>query len=407
MASDAGRRKGSEMCTSERPKRREELLAALASIAQYGQPPRDYPTLFSVGMEAYLQYFEREVLEALLVPGGSSVRFYEGAYGDGKTHFLLQLQHLGWRRGMAVAWIDLSQWLRLEDWQGLTVMLLERLTLSLDGECRRSLPEILALLGQDPARLQAVEALKRSVLPHAGFQQAMIMALEGRIVRPEARSVLAGFLTGKSVKQPEFKSVGLPPIKGMTKKNAKRVLQTALQGLRLLGVPGILVLIDETEQSFVSGSGRPQKIHPKIANWLRLLIDSAMVEGTFPGTGFVFTLLPGYLEQAGQYYPALSQRLQMISGPNGATRKAGWRWPFKPLDSIYVRPANEDPEEQFMRLAIKALVSELRRWGVALSEQDEEIWRAGRAALKRHAGSGYRRNVMKALAEAAFRRLRG
>ena len=73
-----------------------------------GSVPVDQVPLFTVGRERWLRIIEDD-LTNYIAAGGAKVRFVNGDYGDGKTHFLSVIQHLVQHAGFAVSFVVLTR----------------------------------------------------------------------------------------------------------------------------------------------------------------------------------------------------------------------------------------------------------------------------------------------------------
>src|ERR1700752_4008279 len=90
----------------------EELQPVAArSIIEHlrrGSVPVDQVTYFTVGRERWLSIIEDD-LSNYIAAGGAKVRFLNGDYGDGKTHFLSVIQHIAKQAGFAVSFVVLTR----------------------------------------------------------------------------------------------------------------------------------------------------------------------------------------------------------------------------------------------------------------------------------------------------------
>src|SRR6266487_4791234 len=73
-----------------------------------GSVPVDQVTYFTVGRERWLSIIEDD-LTNYIAAGGAKVRFLNGDYGDGKTHFLSVIQHMVQQAGFAVSFVVLTR----------------------------------------------------------------------------------------------------------------------------------------------------------------------------------------------------------------------------------------------------------------------------------------------------------
>ena len=70
--------------------------------------PVEQVPCFTVGRERWLSIIEDD-LAHYIGAGGTKVRFLNGDYGDGKTHFLSIIQHLAVQAGFAVSFVVLTR----------------------------------------------------------------------------------------------------------------------------------------------------------------------------------------------------------------------------------------------------------------------------------------------------------
>ena len=87
------------------------VAAVTARIIEHlrrGSVPVDQVTYFTVGRERWLSIIEDD-LTNYIAAGGAKVRFLNGDYGDGKTHFLSVIQHLVQQAGFAVSFVVLTR----------------------------------------------------------------------------------------------------------------------------------------------------------------------------------------------------------------------------------------------------------------------------------------------------------
>ena len=296
---------------------------------------------------------------------------------------------------MATVRTDLSQDLGLDDWRPITRTILSNIEVNFGRGIVRGFPDILDALRAE-GRTNA-EAFRAKRLPHAGFQSAMLRAVNAAPC-PEP---LRRYLLGERVSATDLKRAGITGIKdSLSSRNAEQVLATALGGLFHLGLAGTLVLFDENERTLVSTRPTyPRKLQTA-SNLIRRLIDGCTTGGLI-GTAIVFAVLPSFLDNCALHYPALGQRLAL---PRGSGVVPSWRWPVLQLDAIV--PAQEF--EDFLDGAIERFRVLLTHCGVNetnLSEFTEESCRRGAAVLAEHVGQGYRRPLMKQLASLALERL--
>lgn len=363
-----------------------DALAILEQLAAYGTPSSGVARRIDVGSEAYLRFFEQELLEELIEIGGSACRIYEGEYGAGKTHLLQLLSDTAQERGAAVVRADLSQDLHLSDWRSLIQHILQELRMGdTNGEIHRGLPDILLDFDWEPS---GEEALRNLRVPHTGFRDAIRAAVYSDLP-PDAAQTLRRFLLGEPVRISDLRRHGVKGVKGsVTARNSERVLQTLGMCLRALGVPALVILFDETEHTLTQ---RRQSSQTLAANLLRRLIDGS-TSGRLTSTFVGFAVLPGTIEQAALVYPALGQRIRVTERTDG-----GFRRPV--LDIAQINTCRTPTE--FLDAAVARVGSLIAEIGSPPPDLANQLRGEGRLIIETHA-SGYRRPLFKALAVTAL-----
>jgi len=371
------------------------IREALEKLAENGLPPADsdLAKVFDVGTGPFIEFFENEVLGRIVMPGGATLKFFEGSHGSGKTHITRLLEESAFNKGCAVVRIDLSQGLSLRYWKSITQTVLESISLSIGSEFVTGLPNILEKLrASNSLRL---DRFKNSNLAHPGFRTAMLQVLESR--NPQANDLLEAFLLGERVTVRSLKSVGIRGVKNpLTEQNAEQVLKTVLGGIHLIGIPGTLIIFDENEATF-DFTGRKGAWVQTSANKLRRLIDACFTEGLV-GTAVVFAVLPGFLERCNTAYPALGERLRM---DRSGTFPSSWRWPVLSVDDV----GNMVSPENFLQEEIKIMIHLVECLSGDSNGLENQMIDQGSMILQNNAGSGYKREIMKSLAASAIARL--
>lgn len=372
---------------------RENILSALEVTAMSGEPPARYASLLDVGTAEYLAYFKREVIEGLVAGGGATCRFFEGPYGSGKTHLLELLEEMALNEGMVVVRTDLSSDLSLEDWRVATEYIMQNMKIEIRGQVVRSLPLILEMWVQ-PGLAKFAE-LTETHLPHPGYKRAMLMALQRDEISEKGWSLLRAFLQGEKVTVAELKRAGIVGVKGsLNQRNAEIVLKTIIEGLNLIGIPGIMLLFDENERTLQPNRSTPSKKQLVAANLIRHLIDGC-TNGNLPRMVVAFAILPGFLETTTVHYQALGQRLAMV---RGGSLKGAWRWPVLSLEEVNTAAEPED----FLGQSISRLCSMVDQCGGVSAGLASKMKNEGLRVLQENAGVGYKRDLMKILCSLAL-----
>lgn len=372
----------------------DDLREGLEQLAQYGLPVAGMTRYFDVGSSGFLQYVDTELLDGLVAHGGATCKLIEGPYGSGKTHILQLLEDTALMRGMAVARTELSADQHLEDWHLIAKFILQNIEFQSDRGVVRSLPRVLEAIAAFPASTS--DRLREPGMSHQGFAKAMATYLDQCRQQGRGDDVLQRFLEGEKVSATTLKSRHVAGVKHpLSRRNAEHVVKTVLAGLHRLGVPGTLLLFDETEHTFASPKGTPSKRVRVAANLFRRLIDGS-ASGSLSATLVGFAVLPGFIENCAEAYPALGQRL----GRDAHAQEVGWRSPVLRVDTI---SQAHDPDA-FVEAFVTRVHEAVGQLGASTgAAQQRELLEIGRTAASQQAGSGYRRHVVKHVATHALR----
>lgn len=370
-------------------------LTALETMATSGLPPTTQPDVFDVGSGPFLDVVEDELFDRLVSRGAATCRFVEGPYGAGKTHLLRLMTRRALDRGMAVLSAELSADLNIESWDAVTRFVLQRIQFHDGDQLVTGLPAVLRALG---ARDIDQERLASMPAPHPSFRNAMLVGLRPDALTRETASLLDRYLEGQRIASGKLRMAGIRDVKDpLSKRNAEHVLNTALMTLYGLGVPGTVLAFDETERTLVTyGYAASRKVRVA-ANLMRRMIDACPTGRVF-GALVVFAVLPDFLERSAMAYPALGQRLRTRL----TTDTTPWRSPVLRVDDIGIVT---DPEAFLEHAA--ARFSGIP-YGLRDADRESlrtELVRAGAEVLEKHAGSGYRRPLMKQLAATTLARM--
>jgi len=72
---------------------------AIIEALRKGSVPMEYVPFFTVGRQNWLKFIEDD-LDHYIAEGGAKVRFINGDYGDGKTHFMSVVRHMAMQKGL-------------------------------------------------------------------------------------------------------------------------------------------------------------------------------------------------------------------------------------------------------------------------------------------------------------------
>ncbi|MCQ1536855.1 hypothetical protein FTO70_14485 [Methanosarcina sp. KYL-1] len=287
-----------------------------------GQPPLYGYQFFTAGLDRYMETIEAEYLKDYIKCGGSSFKMVVGAYGGGKTHFLYNVLGKAWEHNYITSYIELSSnsapFHKLEEVYRAVVSnliypqepaaLLNEPEKGIEAVLRKWHRESMSGLALIPVhRLDAeVESYLRSLGPFesTSFQNAIKNAFLALYRKNEDLfDLIVQWLKGEN---PSSARLGeLHIYEKIDRSTAFRMLRCLVQWVLKLGYSGLVVLLDEAEQT-PSMSTRERST---LLQNLRELVD-ACSRGALKGT-MVFYAVPdeGFLEGRTHVYEALNQRL--------------------------------------------------------------------------------------------------
>ncbi len=81
---------------------------AIIESLRKGLTPTEYVPFFTVGRQNWLKFVEED-LDGFIGEGGGKVRFINGDYGDGKTHFMSVICQLALQKQFAASFVVLTR----------------------------------------------------------------------------------------------------------------------------------------------------------------------------------------------------------------------------------------------------------------------------------------------------------
>lgn len=261
---------------------RDEALRRLLE----GQAPgrRDALGEITVGLNSLTDFLRAQYLRAYIPEGGSKIKFVTGRPGSGKTHFaqamLAEAEDAGF---LTVSFSAKQVW--LHDFRGVYLEILRQCDIErvLQG-CAK---QIIRGLGYDPDAIAPGQRLMdylaergegdalskgeiRSALrscftrnprldnTFAGCCSLLTGDLLGHpLLESASRELILAFLNGdKSVKLAQMRALGLSPT-GVTKYNARHLLRSLCEVVRLAGYKGLLIAMDDMEALLNRAAGDP------------------------------------------------------------------------------------------------------------------------------------------------------
>jgi hypothetical protein len=261
---------------------------AIIEDLRKGSVPVEYVPFFTVGRQQWLKFIEED-LDQYIAAGGAKVRFINGDYGDGKTHFMSVVRHLARQKGFAVSFVVLTREVPVHKFEVVYQTMVRQLIGAFEGTGIRALAEgwldglAGELAGEGAPFDERLEALGESLKGLPGMEFNFANALVGladlryrplaegqaEAERAEARETLYQWLEGARVSKRELKPFQV--FENLDKTNSKRLLGALVAFLRHLGHPGLVLLLDELETVMA----QPTSIRNAAYENVRLLMDNA------------------------------------------------------------------------------------------------------------------------------------
>ena len=103
-----------------------------------GIVPTEYVSFFTVGRQNWLKFVEED-LDNFIGEGGGKVRFINGDYGDGKTHFMSVIRQLALQKNYASSFVVLTRAVPIHKFEMIYQEIVSQLRGRFDGMGIRSL----------------------------------------------------------------------------------------------------------------------------------------------------------------------------------------------------------------------------------------------------------------------------
>lgn len=293
------------------------------------------------GVYFLLDFWVDKYLKEYIREGGSKIKFVTGREGSGKTWFLRHFADEAQKLGYVTASFSAEE-IWLHDFRNVYLEILEQC--DLDSILKNCADEVVRRMGDDPAaipegqtyldylsgkgeadgitrralRIQLKEMFLQNPMLDNNFALACSLMTGGILghpaLEPANREILMGWLHGdKTIKLSMLRALGLSPMR-ITKYNARHMLRSLAEVIRLGGQPGLVVTIDDLD-ILQSKTGNDQIRYTKMRREdtyesIRQLIDDIdTMQGIMFVYGFDRILLDN--ENSGvKSYQALWMRIQ-------------------------------------------------------------------------------------------------
>jgi len=246
------------------------------ALLKQGQSPGNRAVLddITVGLQPFVRFFDEQYLSSYIACGGSKIKFVTGKPGSGKTHFIELLSAAASDRGFSVVNLSARE-MWLHDFKDIYSEIFNRCDLlrclracaghiaaSLGVEASSiaegtTLSDYLSASGEFDAltkreiRNQLQKMFLRNPLIDNNFAAACSLITGGLLGHPSLeepnRDQLLAWMSGsRDTNLAAVRKMGLSPTK-VTKYNARHMLRSLIEVLRLAGIPGLLVIIDHVD----------------------------------------------------------------------------------------------------------------------------------------------------------------
>lgn len=286
-------------------------------MGETGQPPERGALKVNVGTDTILEALRREYLEPIRATGSNSTfKLVQGPFGGGKSHFLYCFREIAWKEGFATSVVGVSpRECPFYDMRRVYQRVAQTIELPPDHELTEPDPGIDVVLRSviEARRSQAGEgelvdwlrgeARSARIESHA-WRKAAFSFMEAVLLRRQEQADLLGdWLRGSDVRANEVAPFGIRET--LEDSNAFRWLRSLVQFLRVIEIPGVVLMFDELDRAL----SLPRRNRREIGDNLRQLIDSCG-QSILPGAVMLYAVPPEFMTHLVPEYPALEQRLR-------------------------------------------------------------------------------------------------
>ena len=253
-----------------------------------GKTPADEDQLrkLTVALDSLSDFWTKQYLDTYIPAGGSKIKFITGYPGSGKTHFASYMRMEARARDYLTVsfsagnvWLHDFKYIYLEiirqcDPEQLLTACAKQVV-SRMGYDPADIPEdrrfvdLLAERGENDAvnkkaiRDNLREMFTKNPLLDNTFAQACSLLTGGILGHPvlenSHRQTLVSWLKGEeTLKAAQMRAAGLTPVR-ITKYNARHLLRSLCEVIRMAGKPGLMVIIDDLEVLMNRGNGDVMK----------------------------------------------------------------------------------------------------------------------------------------------------
>ncbi len=303
---------------------------AIESLRNSGQPPKLGASALNVGTDHLLAEIRRKYLDDHCASiegedGGGACKWIEADYGNGKTQFLRCVQEIAWDRNFVVGYVELSQDESPLDRPDRVFSAVARslqaqpdgptdldrtrgLNRVLEQLIDRKFDRVLSGLPDDGLKANALQwvqqCFRNTPVESSALMTAAAVFLTAKLKGESEREEIAKlYLRGEAIPQTELKKIGV--FEKLDRSSAFRLLRSVTQILQRCGLAtGTVLLFDEARRTLSLMSTKAQK--QACENLLSVI--NHCNNGDFPGTMFLYAVMPEFFTDFVTAYPALQQR---------------------------------------------------------------------------------------------------
>lgn len=277
-----------------------------------GLVPTEYVAFFTVGRQNWLKFVEED-LDNFIAEGGGKVRFINGDYGDGKTHFMSVIRQLALQKSFASSFVVLTRNIPIHKFELVYQEIVSQLRGRFEGIGIRSLIQqwVEEQKKVDLDRETLFLSLRQVPKIDLNFANALMGLFHTPAENESAdhlissQELLYQWFEGKKVTKKDLAKFHV--FETLNKSNSKTFLQSLVAFLKLTGHKGLILLFDELETVLAQGASIRNAAYENI----RLLMDNTEHSEYLQ---LFFSLIPDVLlsEKGFKSYDALWSRVRTV-----------------------------------------------------------------------------------------------
>jgi hypothetical protein len=277
-----------------------------------GLVPTEYVAFFTVGRQNWLKFVEED-LDNFIAEGGGKVRFINGDYGDGKTHFMSVIRQLALQKKFAASFVVLTRNIPIHKFEIVYQEIVLQLRGHFEGMGIRSLIQhwVEEQKKVDLDRETLLHSLRQVPKMDLNFAHALVGLFHAPFEDGSAedtalsQELLYQWFEGKKLAKKGLAKFHV--FETLNKSNSKIFLQSLIAFLKLAGHKGLILLFDELETVLAQGASIRNAAYENI----RLLMDNAEHSEYLQ---LFFSLIPDVLlsEKGFKSYDALWSRVRTV-----------------------------------------------------------------------------------------------